>query len=105
MRETLPSDGGDIHERNAGNTLAITDVGYRRLGARTVWKRGAGPVRTVWPGKGLPALVRENLEERFRAGTDVKFLVDVADVGSHRFNADAQFVGDLLVEQALGEVG
>ncbi len=39
----------------------------------------------------------------FGAGADLELLVDAADVGVDGLVADAQFVGDLLVEEALAQ--
>ena len=39
----------------------------------------------------------------FRAGADVQFLVDMADVGVDRGVGQARLVRDFLVEKPLGE--
>jgi hypothetical protein len=43
----------------------------------------------------------EEFGHGFGAGADLEFFVDAADVGVDGFVADAEFVGDFLVEEAL----
>ena len=43
------------------------------------------------------------LRHGLRAGPDVQFFIDVADVGVDRRIADVQLFGDLAVEKSLGE--
>src|SRR6185503_5364277 len=38
-----------------------------------------------------------------RARPDLQLLVNATDVGVHRFVADAEFLGDFLVEKSLAE--
>ena len=48
-------------------------------------------------------LAAKRLGHRFRPGADVEFFVDPADVGADGLEADAKFVGNLLVHKALAE--
>ena len=43
------------------------------------------------------------LGHRFRAGTDVQFFVNIADVGVHRAQHDAQLGGNFLGAMAFGQ--
>ena len=45
----------------------------------------------------------QKFRHRFRPRPDLEFFVDAADVSVHRFVADAQFLRDFLVQEALGE--
>jgi hypothetical protein len=45
----------------------------------------------------------EKFGDRFGAGADLKFFVDAPNVGVNGLVADAEFVGDFLVDQTLGQ--
>src|SRR6266576_5758525 len=55
------------------------------------------------PGFREALLPSQEFGDGFRSGPDLEFFVDAADVSVHRFVADAQFLRDFLVQEALGE--
>jgi hypothetical protein len=67
----------------------------------TIWMQGIAYIR------GLPTHMRfrfsdlERLVE-LRAGADVEFAVDPAEIDLHRFGADEQRGGDVAVDHARG---
>jgi hypothetical protein len=48
-------------------------------------------------------LALEEFGDGFGAGADLKFFVDAADIGMDGFVADAEFIGDFLVEKTVAE--
>src|SRR6266481_1075949 len=48
-------------------------------------------------------LFSQEFGDRFRAGADLKFFVDSANIGVNRLVTDAKFFRDFLVEKALAE--
>ena len=45
----------------------------------------------------------QHLGDGLGPGADVQLFVDAADVGAHRLEADAEFIGDFLVHEPLAE--
>jgi hypothetical protein len=67
---------------------------------------GAGNAASViqWQTGGLDSTFAvEKLHNGLRAGTDLQFLINVAEVAADGVEADAEVVGDLLVAMALGQ--
>src|SRR5260221_7590123 len=45
----------------------------------------------------------QKLCHRFRAGSDLKFLINSPDVGVHGFVADADLLGNFFIEKPMAE--
>ena len=85
--------------------LCSNQLSYGRRREPVNFKSRRAGVNAPSRGRGRGALtgLLEILGDGFGAGADLELLVNAADVGADRGDADAELVGDFLVEEALGE--